>query len=441
MKQLERNHFTAATDAQAFVIVAVIILTIAITATGSYLSVKAPIETKNCEFQHSCEVTADFTTLDSSIKYLLDAESTVASTSLPIKMTPTKTSSLALALSSGAVRFSPTEGNITVGLDDDGPPVFGPWTDNDFTNTTSSNVDTSSGDATLTGPPYSSGYVISTMNAVDGHIGKDTGSNSTTYTNLSWYATIPSNTELVIKVRTDMFPNMTQAKAWYECPEIDSENGFNEQSLAEVSSVSNGHRYVQYRAELKTWDPSKTPTLLNITVNFSSSAGGLTLTSSSGAITFASNYHYLPNHVLSYENGAVIRSQLAGDFLVSYPTISFSNASGVPGINISLVDLAGPTVPAYTGASAISVRLLRGDYTLISDALFYPNVTLNISTEYPAIYGNWFNTTLAESGITAPYYNVDVNTTAKKVGITVYGQGAGVRLYLEKTPVVVYIQR
>jgi len=441
MVRLKRNPFKTATDAQAFAIGAIIILTIALTTAGSYLSINAPIETKNCEFQHSSEVTTDFTALDASVQYLLHAESTVASTSLPIKLTPTKVSLIALPLSSGSIRFSPTEGNITVRVDENGAPVSGPWTDNDFSNTTTSNIDTASGNATLAGPPYSLGYVISTMNTVEGHIGKDTGSNRTVYENLSWYASIRPNTKLAIKVRTDMFSNLTQAKEWYECTEIESEDGFNEISLADLSSVSNGHRYVQYRAELKTWDPSETPTLRNITVNFSSSAGGVALTNSSGSIIFASNYHYLPNQVLAYENGAVMKSQLAGEFLVSPSNISISNASGVPRINVSLIDLTESNVPTYTGAPTISVRLLRGDYDLISESFFYPNLTLNISTAYPSICSNWFNKTLEESGLNSSDYNVAVDTPAKNVEITFYGHGEGVELYLEKTAVAVYIQR
>ena len=85
----------------------------------------------------------------------------------------------------------------------------------------------------------------------------------------------------------------------------------NKISLSDLSPVSNGHRYVQYRAELKTWDPSETPTLIDVTVNFSSSSDGVILAESSGSIAFANNYHYLPNQVLTYENGALIKSQTA----------------------------------------------------------------------------------------------------------------------------------
>ena len=125
--------------------------------------------------------------------------------------------------------------------------------------------------------------------------------------------------------------------------------------------------------------------------------------------------------------------------MVSTINISLSNASGVPRINISLVDLTGSNVPAYSGASAVSVRLFRGDYNLISDSLFYPNLTLNISSNYPVIWSKWFNNTLEDSGLTAAYYDVNLNTTAKNVKITFYGHGEGVELHLEKTAVEVLI--
>ena len=124
---------------------------------------------------------------------------------------------------------------------------------------------------------------------------------------------------------------------------------------------------------------------------------------------------------------------------------SFANVSGMWGnrtrINVSLVNLAGTNIPVYSGAPIIMVRLFRGDYNLVSDSFFYPNLILNISTEYPSICGDWFNKTLEESGLSVSSYNVDVDTTAKDVGVTFYGHGEGVELYLEKTAVDVQIPR
>ena len=432
-----KDSFAASTDAHAFVIGAALIIIIVATTTTLYLSINAPIETKKCEFQHFNEVTEDFTMLNSTMHSLFRAESSVASVSVPIKMTPTKESRIALPLSSGSITFSPTEENVIVGFDEDGTPVPGPWTDDYFSNTTTNNVDTSSGNATLTAP-YSSGYIESNMTDSSGHIGFDTGSNSTIYKNISWHTKIPPNTKIVMKVRTDMFPNMTHAKDWARCPEIKSKEGFNKISLSDLSSVSNGHRYVQYRAVLKTWDPSITPTLINVSINYSS--GVVVLAQSSGSISFASNYHYLPNHVLTYENGAVIKSQKEGGVVVCPFNFSFNkDASGVPRINISLVNLTGTNV-THSGAPVSLVRLLRIDRKLISDSLFYPNLTLNLTTEYPYIWGDWFNKTLEETTLTTPYhYTVSVNATTRTVAVEFYGHGKGVQLYLEKTAVEVKI--
>ena len=427
-----RDSFAASTDAHAFAIGAVLIIIIVASVTTLYLSINAPIETKKCEFQHFNEVTEDFTMLNSTMHSLFRAESSVASVSVPIKMTPTKESRIALPLSSGSITFSPTEENVIVGFDEDGTPVPGPWTDDYFSNTTTNNVDTSSGNATLTAP-YSSGYIESNMTDSSGHIGFDTGSNSTIYKNISWHTKIPPNTKIVIKVRTDMFPNMAHAKDWARCPEIKSKEGFNKISLSDLSSVSNGHRYVQYRAELKTWDPSETPTLINVSINYSSPSGGVVLAQSSGSISFASNYHYLPNHVLTYENGAVIKSQEEGEFVFRPFNISFNTTSGVPRINISLVNLTGNNV-THSGAPAASVRLLRSDHKLISDSFFYPNLMIIIYSKYPYACEKWFNKKLEESELDDSYYDLNVSDGTMTVEF-----GDGVQLYLEKTAVEVKI--
>ena len=107
-------------------------------------------------------------------------------------------------------------------------------------------------------------FIRSSMTNITGNIGFDTGNrtvyyNATWHGNISWYVTnIIAETSVTMKVRTDMFPNMTNATAWYKCYGIkESENGPNSFPLSDLYTVSNGHRYVQFRAELKTENPKK----------------------------------------------------------------------------------------------------------------------------------------------------------------------------------------
>jgi hypothetical protein len=63
------------------------------------------------------------------------------------------------------------------------------------------------------------------------------------------------------------------------------------------------------------------------------------------------------------------------------------------------------------------------------------NLTINLTTEYPPVWGNWFNTTLKESGLGSSYYTV--SAAGNKVQVKLDGKGNGVELYLEKTEVEV----
>jgi len=427
------NSFTASTDAQAFTLGVVLFIIIAVSATTIYLAINAPIETKKCEFQHSNEVTEDFIMLNSIITSLLHAEPP-ASTSVPIKTTPTKESIIALPLAPGIISFSPYEGNIIVRLSESGDGSSGTWTLDNFTgnySTVSGSVNDSTGNLNLSGPPYTSACIVSNMTNIYGYIGNDTtGSNSTVYGNISWYAiTSPPATEITMKVRTSIFPNMTNATDW-----IEVENGEN---LSSRLPTLNGHRYVQFRAELVTGpDTSKTPTLINVSIDYSSPYEGVTLADTSGAITFKSGYHYLPNMNLTYENGAVIKSQTEGGFVQCPFNFSFQNVSGTrTRINISLVNLTGANVSGRAGEATL-VRLLLIDRKLVSPSFFYSNLTINVTSYNYRIIKNWFNKTLEEANmIYLQDYNVSYNETAKTVSVEFYAKEHGIELYLEKATV------
>ena len=123
--------------------------------------------------------------------------------------------------------------------------------------------------------------------------------------------------------------------------------------------------------------------------------------------------------------------------MLQEPPIIISNKSGIPAIKISLVDLTGGDY-SYSGSITMSVKNKFKSYELLADCLNYPDLSINITTEYSSVWGDWFNKTFAEeSGLDGSYYNVSV--TANSVEVNLYGKGDGVELYLEKTAVEVEI--
>jgi hypothetical protein len=274
---------------------------------------------------------------------------------------------------------------------------------------------------------YSSGYFVSTVH--------DAGNESVRYGEMTWDATVHS--ELVMKVRTDWNKSMAYATPWNECPGLSSSNGENTIELSGVSSVSPvAHRYMQFRAELSTDDETETPVLNRIKINYSFPAQSPLLANASGSVKFNSNYHYYPNQEIVYEHGAVIKYQREGGFMLQEPPITITNKSGIPALSISMVDLTGANY-SYSGATTTSVKSTYKDYDLLADELTYPNLTINLTTEYPSVWGDWFNTTLKESGLGSSYYTVSV--TGNNVQVKLDGKGNGVELYLEKTEVEVKI--
>ena len=276
-------------------------------------------------------------------------------------------------------------------------------------------------------PHYSSGYYVSRVH--------DTGNTTTCYGNMTWSAAVSDYTSIVMKVRTSRSPVMKgNATLWENCPAV-----ANGQVISDLSSAFDGHRYIQYRAELYTYEATMTPELYSVRINYSSAdpeGGSPTVEESSGIIRFNSNYFYYPNQEIVYEHGALIKWQPEGGFMLHPPPINITNESGVPTIEISMVDLTGAEC-SYSGATTISVENIYKDYDSFSNK--FDNLTLNLTTAYPSIWGKWFNNELEESGLDAPDYNVSVNATAKTVSVEFYGHGDGVELYLEKTVIEVKI--
>jgi hypothetical protein len=285
-------------------------------------------------------------------------------------------------------------------------------------------------------PHYTSGYYNSSV--------YDTGYTTTCYGTISWIASTSAYTSLVIKVRTSISPNMTGAALWENCPAV-----ANGQDISELSSAFDRHRYIQYRAELSTYDTTTTPVLQSVRINYSSyctgEGGGNVVDSATGIIRFRSTYIYYPNQEIIYEHGAVIRAQTINDekrgFVIHDPpiTIGKDNVTDAPLLQISMIDLSGSDY-TYAGSRSTSVETTYNDYGHLAGTIAFDNLSLSITTAYPSIWQNWFNTTLAESGLDESYYNPPVfNESAGTVVVEFYGQGDGVQLYEEKTTVHVQI--
>ena len=470
---MNQNAFIASTDAQVFAIGAVLLITIVVITATIYFAINAPVNTKTYELQHSEEVIEDFFSLRASINMLRDyadsllqqacekapeicqrhsymrslVRSNALTSSVSIKSLPTGDSFIALPSASGNMNFSPADGKVEVSLNDSDSSTNVScscvWEVENFTGNYSveyGTVNTSSnGNLTLEGPPYASAAVC-----IPGNFGFDTGSNNTVYKNITWYAeNVTGYTDIILKVRTDMFSDMRHATGWDECYSvITSGEGRGSFPLYDLTSVSNGHRYVQLRVELKSYDPQKAPTLVNFSIGYNHTTS-MKLGESSGSITFSAPYHYLPGMSLTYENGAVIKSQTEGEFIDNRdnrtPPFMLS-LKKMPDnrtrISMTLVNLTGKEVPGRSGEDVL-VRLWLANRELIANGVFYPNVTINITSRYYRAYAKWFNETLREANMCAEDYELMVNDTQRTVSVEFYGKEHGVELYLEKITVQV----
>lgn len=283
-------------------------------------------------------------------------------------------------------------------------------------------------------PHYSSGYYVSRV--------YDTGNTTTCYGNITWSATTDEYTPLTIKVRTSRSPVMEgNASLWGNCPAVS-----NGQDISELSSAFDGHRYIQFRADLYTYDSATTPVLDWIRLNYASRCGGgaggtPVVDSATGAIAFHSAYLYYPNQELVYEHGAVIKAQGRGSdrkgFVVHSPAITIKpdTVTGKPSVEVSMINLIGTNF-TYAGATTTSVELQYDDYDHTAGTIVFDNLSLHFVTEYPHIWSRWFNMTLEASGLdVTDDYQVLVNESEPSVRVEFYGGAPGVKLYEDKTTI------
>jgi len=211
------------------------------------------------------------------------------------------------------------------------------------------------------------------------------------YGAMSWNQTILEDTNIIMKVRTSIRPDMSDALPWEDCQEVT-----NGKDISDLSSVSDGHQYIQWRAELVTFDLAKTPILKNVTISYE--FGTPILVNSSGALYFGSNYQRFPDFQLIYAHGATIRNQTEGEFMLFPPPLSISKQGNATSIRLTAVNLTGSK---RTSASALrtTVKVSYQDAELLKGGLNFLNLTINITTEHPGPWRQWFNETCAAAGL------------------------------------------
>jgi len=292
-------------------------------------------------------------------------------------------------------------------------------------------------------PHFPSGYIVSKP--------FDAGNNSTAgintsmvlYGNISWNATTPSGTFIIMKVRTSPNEDMSGATPWPECLPV--KNGAD---ISDLHSVSNGHRYVQWRAELYTYERSRTPVLHSVCINYS--YGKPVIATCSGSIEFNSSYFYAPNFVLTYAHGGTIKSQRQGkSFMLLPPPISIARNGNTTDIRITAVDLIGNT-RFVSGLPTHTIKITNGSSDLLAGGLEFNNITLNFYTAHPEAWYDWFNKTCNDTGLNwskppvnwskAPVYYINDSAT-DRLQVVFYGNETyPIRLWLKRERAEVKIE-
>jgi hypothetical protein len=277
---------------------------------------------------------------------------------------------------------------------------------------------------------YTSGYLVSNMTAVQGQLGFDTNSTHIRYGNLTYGANLKTGTDIVVKVRTSMYPDMRDAVPWEDCPPAANGTG-----ISDLYSVSDGHRYIQWLAELLTFDPQRTPELNWVNITYD--CGEPELVRTSGMIEFASQYLYYPDYQLIYAHGATMRKQQDGSFMLFEPPLFIQSTANGTQLSITAFNLIG-CERAISGRVSATVQASYQDATLLKRDLNYANVTLKLTTGYPDAWARWFNETCREAGLafgTAPG-EYATNQTGDTLQITFYGnESKPVKLWLKRANV------
>jgi hypothetical protein len=220
---------------------------------------------------------------------------------------------------------------------------------------------------------------------------------------------------------------MRDAVPWEDCPPV-----ANGTDISDLYSVSDGHRYIQWRAELLTFAPERTPTLnwVNITYDY----GEPVLVRTSGKLEFDSQYLYYPNYQLIYAHGATIREQQDGRFMLFEPPIFIQSTSSGTQLTMTTFELTG-SEQTISGRESATVQASCQDVALLKRDLNYANITLRLTTDHPSEWEQWFNERCTKAGLpigTDPGERA-MNQTGNTLQITFYGN--------ELKPVKVWLER
>jgi hypothetical protein len=286
---------------------------------------------------------------------------------------------------------------------------------------------------------HSTGYIISNMTNVSGQgqVGYNTNSSTLIcYGNLTYGADLLHDTSIIVKVRTSMCSDMHDAVPWEDCPPVISG-----QDISDLISVSDGHQYLQWRAELYTFDPRITPELHWVDITYETGKRPVLVTAS-GKLEYASQYLYLPNYQLVYTQGGTIKHQAEGGFMLFAPPIVISTADNRTMLKITSRDLKG-SERTMSGRLSATVQATYENATLLKNGLNYADITLNLTTSYPAEWERWFNDSCRNAGV--PYGNksgqYEVNQTGNMLQITFYGnETKPVNLWLKRSIAEIELQ-
>ena len=244
------------------------------------------------------------------------------------------------------------------------------------------------------------------------------------YGNMTWNATTDADTDIILKVRSSFNKSMDEncTLSWDDSPPV-----INGTDISDLPSVSDGHQYIQWRAEFLTFDLAKTPVLHWVNVSYE--YGIPFIVNTSGSIRYSSQYTDMCNFKLVYAQGATIKNQTGGELMVSDPSISISTGKqgdlNFTKLIITAINLTGSN-KTLSGGFRATIKPYDTDAELITGGLYYTDFTINITTEYPEVWAKWFNSTCKDAGLefgtTPGNYNITGNGThAKPLSIAFYG--------------------
>jgi len=139
-------------------------------------------------------------------------------------------------------------------------------------------------------------------------------------------------------------------------------------------------------------------------------------------IEYQSKNTYFINQLYSYEAGAVIVGQDAGNYISAAPFFSITENT-TDQMSFTLVNIS--SVGGKTAASGYDTASIRTQYAYLDDETvqLVNCTTITISTQYPYAWKSYVNDTLALAGLTySTDYSLSVSTEPSKLTIVLNTQ-------------------